>query len=361
MLLKRARGWVFTVWTDKKDDMVGYLLDHVQRDEKIEYAIFGHEISPTTGTKHLQGYVYWTNAVTGKGAQKRLGLSHGEFHAEAQRGTHAQASDYCKKEGNIAFVHGDIPDPADRAESAWDYILLMIEDGKSDFEIMKAYPAHFARCKAGITAIRSELAFQKVGEFRDVQVTYIWGETGTGKTRSILESADHPSDVYKVVDYKHPFDNYRGQSIILFDEFRSSIRLEHMLNYIDGYIVELPCRYHNKVAMWDKVYIVSNIPMEEQFPSFQDYNASIGKKQSWDAWLRRIDAQVHMGHLEGNNSPLDNPEAFEDKCHRALKHQVDMRNSKLDARVQEWEDSLGFPLEGDTELKQGLGQFESTS
>ena len=96
------------------------------------------------------------NAVTPKGAQRRLGLSHGQYFGAMQRGTHAQASDYAKKENNLAFVHGEIPDPEDRPESAWDYILIMLENGASDSEIMRAYPAHFGRCRSGKAAMRME-------------------------------------------------------------------------------------------------------------------------------------------------------------------------------------------------------------
>lgn len=330
VIVSRSRGWIYTIWSEKRENFVEDLLDACKKDMKIEYAVFGHEIAPDTGRKHLQGYVYWKNAITGKGAQRRLGLSHGEFYAEAQRGLAAQASDYCKKDGNIAFIHGVVPDPEDRKESAWDYILLMIEDGASDLEIMRKYPSHYARCKKGITAMRAELAFQHVGEYRDIVVTYIHGPTGTGKTRSVLAMADHPRDVYKVHDYKHPFDGYRGQKIILFDEFRSSIKLEHMLNYIDGYCVELPCRYHNKVSQWEEVYIVSNLPFNEQYPSFQDEFVSVGKKQSYEAWVRRIGAQVHMGHQEGNIS--GKPAPLDAKAYDFLKHQGAL-NEKLQPRV----------------------------
>lgn len=364
---KRSRGYVYTIWPHKfenPDDVVPYLLDHVQKDDKIEYAVFGHENCPDTGKHHLQGYVYWTNAVTPKGAQTRLGLSHGQYYGAMQRGTHAQASDYAKKDANLAFVHGVIPDPEDRPESAWDYILIMLENGASDSEIMRAYPAHFGRCRSGIAAMRMELLAEKVNRWRDVNVQYIWGDTGAGKTRGVLESVDDPTDVYRVTDYKHPFDGYRGQSILLLEEFRSSLPIEQMLVYLDGYYCELPCRYSNKVSGWDTVYIVTNIPLSEQYLNVQDKHT-----ETFKAFLRRIDAQVHMGHLEGNIRPLVGDEnvntplgetsspggdsraeesfssdPFTERCYRSLSQQKQMK-SKLDTRVQEWESHLDFPLE----------------
>lgn len=294
--MRRSRGWVYTVWTDgekgrrSEKEITEGLLKACKADSKIEYAIFGYE-ETKEGRKHLQGFVYWTNAVTGKGAQRRLGLSPGEFRADAQRGTHQQASDYCAKDENIAFVHGTIPDPADRKESAWDYILAMIENGASDWEIMREYPAHFARCKAGIGNMRMELLAEKLNTWRDVTVEYIWGTTGAGKTRGVLESVESPQDVYRVTDYKHPFDNYRGQSVLLLEEFRSSLPIEQMLIYLDGYYCQLPCRYSNKFSGWDKIFIVTNIPLEEQYRTVQERHP-----ETWAALERRIHAQVHMGH-----------------------------------------------------------------
>ena len=56
-----------------------------------------------------------------------------------------------------------------------------------------------------------------------------------------------------------------------------------MLNYLDGYPVELPCRYANKVACYTKVYLVSNIPLDEQYPNVQQ-----NEPESWKAFNRRI-------------------------------------------------------------------------
>ena len=115
-----------------------------------------------------------------------------------------------------------------------------------------------------------------------MHTVYIWGETGAGKTRSIMEQHGY-SKVYRVTDYAHPFDNYKGQDVILFEEFRSSLPLAAMLNYLDGYPVELPCRYANKVAIYTKVYLVSNIPLDEQYRNIQK-----DEPESWKAFNRRI-------------------------------------------------------------------------
>ena len=116
----------------------------------------------------------------------------------------------------------------------------------------------------------------------DMEVCYISGHTGTGKTRGVLE-AHNFIDVYRITDYKNPFDGYRCQPVIAFDEFRSSLRLKEMLLYCDIYPLELPSRYANKYACYNKVYIISNWALERQYPEAQRED-----RESWEAFLRRI-------------------------------------------------------------------------
>ena len=113
-------------------------------------------------------------------------------------------------------------------------------------------------------------------------MTYISGATGTGKTRGVLEKNGY-ANVYRVTDYLHPFDSYNGQPVIAFDEFRSSLKIKEMLLYCDIYPIELPSRYTNKFACYNKVYIISNWALEKQYPEIQREDA-----ESWNAFLRRI-------------------------------------------------------------------------
>ena len=118
--------------------------------------------------------------------------------------------------------------------------------------------------------------------FRQLEVYYCYGKAGCGKTRSIMEKYGY-ENVSRITDYKHPFDNYKGQDVIIFEEFRSSLKIQDMLNYLDGYPLDLPCRYNNKIACFTKVYIISNIPLNEQYTDIQR-----NYEETWKAFLRRI-------------------------------------------------------------------------
>ena len=97
------------------------------------------------------------------------------------------------------------------------------------------------------------------------------------------------SNVYQVTNYEHPFDTYKGQDVIIFEEFRSSLKIDDMLKYLDGYPLMLPCRYADKVACFTKVFIISNIPLKQQYPNIQ-----VDNPETWAAFRRRIHSVEQM-------------------------------------------------------------------
>ena len=56
--------------------------------------------------------------------------------------------------------------------------------------------------------------------FRELDVSYITGETGAGK--DTFRHGRSTAQNKNVTDYDHPFDSYKGQDVIVFEEFRSS-------------------------------------------------------------------------------------------------------------------------------------------
>lgn len=116
----------------------------------------------------------------------------------------------------------------------------------------------------------------------DLRVTYIFGETGTGKTSSLFEEFG-AENICRITDYKHPFDQYSAQPILVLDEYRSQFDISTILNLLDIYPLVLPARYNNKIACQNTIFIVSNLPLEEQYVEIQKT-----QKGDWDAFLRRI-------------------------------------------------------------------------
>ena len=119
--------------------------------------------------------------------------------------------------------------------------------------------------------------------FRHLTVSYIFGKTETGKTRHVMEKYGY-RNVFRVTKYdRTAFDGYVGQDVIVFEEFRSSFKIEEMLNYLDGYPLQLPSRYNDKEAAYTKVYIITNWKISEQYRNVQSEHPT-----TWQAFNRRI-------------------------------------------------------------------------
>lgn len=259
------------------------------------------------GTLHTHIYAAFKNAVMFSTIQQRF---YGA-HIESAKGNHRENRDYIRKEGkwrdtdkaetNLSETFeesGELPEESGRRETQSEAILAMIQNGASNAEILQAYPSamnHLPRIEQARQTLQEEAHSE---EWRELHIEYIWGATGVGKTRTVMEKHGY-KNVYRVTNYAHPFDGYKGQSVILFDEFRSSIPLTEMLCYLDGYPVSLPCRYTDKAACYTTVYIISNIPLEKQYP-----NVQLSEPSGWESFLRRIDCHYEMLPPNSDDMPF---------------------------------------------------------
>lgn len=249
------------------------------------------------GTPHTHLYVVFPNAVMFSTIQKRF---YGA-HIEPAQGTNRDNRDYVRKEGK--WEHDEkkdtnLPDtfeeygelPADRGEAVKqsEAIYAMVKEGASNADILELFPSAMSKLQH-IEQTRQTLQAERYkNDFRKLHITYLHGETGVGKTRGVMEKYGY-ENVYRVTNYQHPFDGYKGQKVIIFEEFRSSLPISDMLVYLDGYPVNLPCRYADKVACYNEVYILSNIPLEMQYPQIQ-----LEQPRVWKAFLRRINETYEM-------------------------------------------------------------------
>lgn len=269
------------------------------------------------GTPHTHIYVCYKNAVHFSTMKKRFE----QAHIETARGSSQENRDYIRKEGMYANSpkketnhietfeeYGEMPlDKTAKNETVSEQVLQMIQAGSSNAEILKKHPSCFMRLPH-IERTRQTLFEEKYkNTFRNVKVHYIYGETGTGKTRDIMEKYGY-ENVYKVTNYEHPFDSYNGEPVIMFDEFRSGILFSDFLQYTDGYPCRLPARYTDKIACYTEVYIISNISLREQYPNIQ-----LEQPQSWNALVRRISSITHYIRNNGEMPFSGNDEIIKEE------------------------------------------------
>lgn len=121
---------------------------------------------------------------------------------------------------------------------------------------------------------------------RDIEVTYLWGPTGAGKTRFVHDSTPIDQLYTAVLRGRDPFGMYLFQPVLLLDEFRDDCDLGYLLQLLDRYPVQLNRRYSNLWAAWGKVFICSNWP-----PSALYKGAPATDRAALE---RRITKTIHM-------------------------------------------------------------------
>lgn len=179
-------------------------------------------------------------------------------------------------------------------------MLAFIKAGHTEDDFINEFPNQYVRYGNRIREFFSKCLRDKYSTiFRHLHITYIYGSTGVGKTRYVMEKYGYDK-VYRVTNYGNgAFDNYNNQEVILFDEFRSSIKIAEMLTYLDGYPVDLHCRYANKPAVFTKVYIISNIPLYDQYKDVQK-----NEPQTYDAFCRRINVVYNFDKSQTDEIPM---------------------------------------------------------
>lgn len=259
--------------------------------KSIEYFCLADEVGEQ-GTYHTHIFLYARNCIRFQTLKNRMH----DCHIEVCRGLVSDNKNYILKEGKWADTNkaetsvpgtfeewGKLPDESGQGfRSDIAQLYGYISDGLSNAEIMALNPdlaIHISR----MDKIRQDILEARYrDEWRDLEVTYIFGPTATGKTRGIMKKHGY-FDTFRITDYKHPFDRYASELVLVFEEYRSSLLIGDMLNYLDGYPISLPARYANRVACYETVYIVSNIDLKQQYPGVQ-----VDEPATWKAFLRRI-------------------------------------------------------------------------
>ncbi len=290
----RSRKWQLTI---NNPDKLGLPHEQIKKNisslKSVRYYCMCDEQGSTYHT-HL--FIYSNNAISFETLFKRFNGA----HIESAKGSCLDNRNYIRKDGkhkDTDKAETNLPDtfeewgeiPAERQEKVKqsEAIVEMIEDGASTVDIIKAYPTAITK-QQHIHQYRQEYLKNKYSVWRDVEVIFIYGNTGVGKTRYVMEKYGY-TNVCKVSNYAHPFDNYDGQDVILFDEFNGQITLTDMLQFLDGYPCMLPARYADRVACFTKAYIISNTKLEEQYHNVKNDNIS-----QWYALMRRVKVYYHM-------------------------------------------------------------------
>jgi hypothetical protein len=281
---KKVSNWVGT-WNNPSmtDDEFHKFLIQLEEDGYLQYAIFQREKGEKSGIEHFQFYVNFKNARAFSWVKKTLPYG---CHFKPMISTPQYCKEYCSKpDTRISENYYEVGEFMTQGKrSDLEKITEFLRQGISLRDLQKLFPTQCVMYGRQLKDFEQELlAEREENNFRNLTVNYIYGKTGTGKTKFVIDKHGY-KNVWRIKFYdQRAFDKYHNQPVLVFDEYRSQFKIADMLNYLDGYPLELPCRYFDKTACYTTVYIVSNIPLEQQYPNVQN-----DEPNTWQAFLRRI-------------------------------------------------------------------------
>lgn len=248
----RARGWCFTINNYTVEDEAQ--LERAWADGKLMYLVYGRETAPQTGTRHLQGYVYFLHPISMAGAKLRLSQ---RAHFEAAKGSPLQASTYCKKESDFEEM-GELPRQGKRTD-----LLAMYEQMESGARVIDLLrEGHLSGAQALTTAERLS-KYVAAPERPDIKAVWLWGDTGLGKTRFFHDLVAHHkiplSDVATCSFTSRQLD-YAGQRACLLDEADGIDLwwLKFLLTFLDRYPLSIRVLYGHQAVCAELIVITSH-------------------------------------------------------------------------------------------------------
>lgn len=241
---QQSKSWCFTL--NNYDESHELALSELGESSQVDYLIYGREVGES-GTPHLQGYVVFS--VRKRGNQVKSCLP-GNPHLERANGSPAQNKSYCSKEGDCVEF-GDCPGgQGSRSDLA--ALQGRLQEGANMQEISSEFFTQFIRYGTGIQ--KFYFLQQKPRKWKSQVIVY-YGDTGTGKTRSVHEQHEGL--------YVHSggrwFDGYDGHEVALFDDYGGSeFKLTYLLKLLDRYECKVEVKGGMRQWIPKKIYVTSN-------------------------------------------------------------------------------------------------------
>lgn len=257
-----AKAWVFTAHSDSESRHVD--LDWPWADQI--YGIYQHEICPTTGRFHIQGYCVFAKRVR-LSHVKRL---HSTAHWEVARGNPTSNRVYCSKldtrvVDTLPVEYGDITavgsqGKASEYHEAMELIKLQPTATEEDFAAVA--PSVWLRLPNAYTRARQLYHGSNV-RLGGIRVIVYIGPAGCGKSDDVLRR-------YPGAYWKAPgkwWDKYDRQECVVFDDFDGSwFSCSELLRILDRYPVLVETKgAHTDLDATGTYIITSNVFPEEWY------------------------------------------------------------------------------------------------
>lgn len=232
----KSRRYCFTVNNYTESDLKRFhkLAESL---ESHRYICYGLEVAPTTGTKHIQGYIELKSHQRYSFLHKYFKFKKNKkilkFHIEIANGTVEQNKKYSKKEGDF-YEFGEPTSQGSRTDLI-EIKRLLKENPKDLNKIIDERVQNYQQLK--FAQSMQPIYFRHRDPDNPPVVYWIFGSTGVGKTRLVYNCFN---DVCAVSSYDWLGTDYTQNECLLFDDFRvGNLSFDQVLRITDRYPLAL--------------------------------------------------------------------------------------------------------------------------
>ncbi len=231
----KSRNYIFTInnYTQK---ILDTFFPIAKSCERHKYICFGLEEAPTTGTKHIQGYIQLSDNQGFTFLHNYFNLKRDnklfKFHIQPAKGTLKENQTYTSKSKKW-FEFGT---PKKSGRSDLTKLKSLVEENPENIEtIVKSECTNLQQVKF-VEKLQSYYLPKRDPKIKP-EVFWLYGSTGIGKTRLAYDSFE---SVCEVSDLKWPGDGYSQEECLLIDDYREEDMAFHtLLRITDRYPYKL--------------------------------------------------------------------------------------------------------------------------
>lgn len=350
---KRERIFFLTDFTRDKN-----FYESIKKD--CTYIVVGEDVCPETGKLHYHAKVRFKNPKTLSAAKKYFGGRHVEPSNDEN------SSYVVKPEHNPngpVLEYGQI-----KQGERTDLIKIKNEiiNGKSVDELTIESPMVYHQFGRTLNKLEDIILRKQV---RKAMTSGWWfyGETGTGKSMTAFKDFD-PDEFYCWVDDKGWQDGYKGQPIVIIDEFRGFIPFHDLLAMIDWHpSYKVRRRNREPVNFVSKLVIITSALRPEEIY----HNLALQGNDRLDQLYRRIRLfrfQLHSTEVleEGNTGASSSMDLKSlDDLKKSFFNKKETKKCHSPEDIVDTEDEDAPPISENESLEEGkysdLSEAESTT
>lgn len=276
----QGRRWTFTL-NNYTEDESKYIAELRAGEQHLRFLIAGIETGES-GTRHLQGYLELTRPTRLAGVKRLLGTE--RVHLERAVATADQNITYCSKEGNLLVRVGTTGDGRQGSRTDLLAVKELLDSGATLGEVADRHFTQFVQYRRSFQAY---VDLRRVPRSWRTQVSWVWGPTGSGKSRRVMQESQALSggDVAWIADQTLQwFEPYGGHKGAVLDDFAGKAPLPLLLRLFDRYPMQVAIK--GGFVQWSPriVWVTSN------FSPYELY----GHEVQFPALERRLDEIIHL-------------------------------------------------------------------